>query len=885
MTMWALLRRLIDPGIVDDIIGDLTEERERRSRTSRLRANLWYWRQALAVLLHISMRRLGDSALALARTLRGLGSRHHLRQAFRSLRNAPWFTATIAGVMGLALALATTVFAVVDGVLFKPLPYPNPEELTLIHAETKATEARVPPRISLSDLAAWRETLTAARFTAFRISNSSRLEDVNDLPFGVAEVQPDFFDVIGVRPLLGGFQPEHFMDESNVSATIVSYALWQTRFGGALDIVGTRVTRGTAAMLIVGVMPREFVFPARTDAQVLMPLVPSASERTNPRARSFEVIARLPSPVSYSTAIERIELGMATAARKFPPLPPPPPGARYANVAEPFDRVSLTPLAEHLSSRSRPLFLAVALSAAALVLLGCVNVSGLMAARSLDRRREIELRRALGAQTSDIAGLIAAEAAWLMGAGTALGLALAYPLLTSVLRVLPTDLTLLKTPAIDWRVATFAVLTMVITVAGISIWPISRGLSRRGGVVSGSGARGETALRPASRSVVIALQIAIGLVLTIGGALVVGSMARLWQDDVGMSTEGVTAIELRIPAQTIDRQPGIVDVQTTRLLEAVRAMPGVREAGTTDGSLFRSVAWSDLAFRVPAGARSRPLVNLHGVSGGFFETVQLRLLAGRLPSPEDLAAGRDVLVLSESVARAYWPGATAIGQHLQFTRPARLFEVIGEVADARLNAWDDSKAFPVYASARALDRGVSPSLLIRTSRSDQGRVLAEALRLVNAGGPELRAIRAMTLGEMMSESVRPRRFQSWLFGSFATAALLIVGVGILGLMAMTMARRVREIGVRMALGATRQSVVALVLREQAVPAGAGLIGGAVLCSWLVPFLRSYLYESTPYDPTAWAAALALVLAMAVSGAAIPAIRAGRVEPARALRSD
>jgi predicted permease len=882
--MWFLLRRLIDPSLVDDIRGDLIEERTRRARTSPIAAHVWYGRHAVGILAQVLARAAVDRASALMNVWRALARRRHLRHAVRSLRNAPAYSATIVGVMTLSLALATTVFAVVDGVLFKPLPYPDAHELVVVDASTRSSETPAPGRISLSDVAAWRSALPAAKFTAVRVSSSSRLEDVNDLPFGVAEVQQDFFDVIGVRPLLGGFAPEHFSDASNVGATIVSYALWQTRFNADPGIVGSPVTRGTATMVIAGVMPREFVFPGRINAQVLMPLVPSANERTSLRSRAFDVIARVPADLSPRAAVERIELAMAGVAKAFPPMPTPPPGARIANVAVPFDRAELVPMADRLPARSRPLFLAVSLAAAALVLLGCVNVSGLMAARGFDRARELSLRRALGAQTADIAGLMAAEAVVLVGAGTLLGIALSHPLLGATLRLLPTDLTLLKTPAIDLRVAAFAVLAMALAVAGTSAWPIRRGLRRTGVAPGAEGARGTTPLRAAGRGVVIASQTALGLLLALGGTLFVGSLVRLWNEDIGLTASGVAAVELRIPAQVLDSQPAIVESETTRLLAAVRALPGVIGAGATDGSVFRNVTWSDLAFRVPPGAQSRPPIAVHGVSGGFFETLQLRLLAGRLPSDDEIAAARDVLVVSQSVASAYWPDAPSVGQLLQTSgRQPRSFEVVGVVADARLNAWDDSMLVPVYGPMTALGRNIAPSIFIRTVPGEAGRMLAEALRLAGSRGPELRAIRARMLDDMMADTVRPRRLQSWLFGSFAVAALAIVGVGILGLMAMTLARRVREIGVRLALGATRRSVVALVVREQLMAIGAGLLAGTLASLWLVRFVSSYLYELTPYDPILWASTVALVVAMALGGALIPAIRAGRVDPVQALK--
>jgi putative ABC transport system permease protein len=887
--MWWLLRRLVDRTLANDIAGDLLEARRKRAERSKVRAALWYWHQGLAIVVHVLAVKTRQALLGAAAAPRGFVRRHSLRYAFRSLRRAPWYSATIVGVMALSVALASTVFAVVDGVLFKPLPYPNAKQLVSVEAGFRSLDPKSgAPGISLPDVEAWRASLPGVAFTAFRVGSPSRLEEVNDLPFGVAEVQPNFFDAIGVRPLLGGFQPEHFSDRSGVGVTILSYQLWQARFAGAADIVGTRVVRGTATMLIVGVMPRDFVFPARTNAQILMPLVPSERERTSLRARSFQVVARLPVDLSTDAATRRVESAMADVARVFPPLPPPPPGMRYGNpqFLGPLDRATLHPLDERLSATARPLFLAVSLASAALVLLGCVNVSGLMAARSLDRAQEIGLRRALGAGAGDLSGLITAEAALLVAAGTATGLALSAPVLAMVLRLLPTDLTLLKTPAIDWRVGVFAVLVMTVSVAAISAWPIRRVLRSSGLAVASSGSRSVTRSRSLGRAVVIASQVAIGLVLTLGGALLVGSLARLWQDDVGLTSRSVAAVELRIPAAVLDSPPEILDTLVGRLMLSVRSLPGVVQVGATDAALFRNLSWADIGFKPPAGAKGKPWVDLHGVTDGFFDAVQLRLLAGRLPTNEELDAGRQVVVVSESIAKAYWPAGSAVGKELELSGEARRrFEVIGVVADARFRAWDDAKSHPLYGPLKALRRGIAPTLLIRTSGSADGRVLGETLRLIGEQGPQVRASRAMSLDAMMADSVRPRRFQSWLFGSFAVAALAIVGVGILGLMAMTMARRTREIGIRVALGATRRSVVSLVVGEQSAAVAAGLAIGGGLSFWLVRFVRAYLYEMTPYDPIAWTSAVMLILSMALVGALIPAVRAGRVDPVRALRAD
>lgn len=886
--MWQLLSRLAGQARASEIRGDLTEERRRRAETSRVLAALWYWRQCLSIVLRLGLTGVGAISRQALRTFNPVNWIGHVRYSARALVRAPWYSGTIVGVIAMAMTVATTVFAVVDGVLFKPLPYPGADKLVVIEAGFRNLDrSRGTPAISLPDVAAWRNAMPDVAFTAFRTSSSSRLEEVNDEPFGVAEVDEAFFDTIGVRPHLGGFLPEHFRDQSGIGATIISYRLWKTRFDGRPDIVGARVVRGTAAMAIVGVMPEGFVFPAARDAQVLMPLVPRGKEGTNPRARYWDVIARLPADQTRDVATGRIEGAMAEVAKTFPPLPPPPPGMKIANAAfsGPLDRATLHPIGDRLAKGSRPLLVAVSIGALALLLLGCVSVSGLMAARSQDRSREIATRRALGAQAGDIGSLVVSEAAILVALGTSVGTLLSRPLLASTIRLLPADLTLLKTPVIDWRVVTFAALMTAIAAALVSLWPVLRGVTASPGATMANESRGATQGRTFGRRLVIASQVTIGLTLTLAGALFVGSLARLWRDDPGMSSRNVLAVELRIPATVLDAEPELADVKTAQLVASVRALPNVVNVGTTDAALFRNLSWADIGFKPPAGAASSPWAVLHGITGEFFDTLNLRLLSGRLLTREELDAGANTIVVSRTIASAYWPGAPAVGQSLDLAgRPSRTFEVVGIVDDARFQAWDDAKSYPIYGSMKALRRGIAPTMVVRTSGGDP-RVLRDVLQLVDGHGPTVRAIRAAPLDDFMADSVRIRRLRSWLFGAFAVAALTIVGVGVLGLIAMTVARRTREIGVRMALGSTRSGVVRLVLKEQIVSVGVGLVAGSAASYWLARFATAYLYRATPYDPVFWMAAVLLVVAVVLLGALVPALSAGRVDPIRALRAD
>jgi predicted lysophospholipase L1 biosynthesis ABC-type transport system permease subunit len=286
-------------------------------------------------------------------------------------------------------------------------------------------------------------------------------------------------------------------------------------------------------------------------------------------------------------------------------------------------------------------------------------------------------------------------------------------------------------------------------------------------------------------------------------------------------------------------------------------------------------------FVPPASTRHPENVDTWGITEGFFEVLQPEIVAGRLPNDAELRALAPLIVVSERAAQAYWPGRSPLGETLVDQQTKETFSVIGVVKDVRWLAWDMESPI-VYAPYASVSRAPWLTYFLRTD-ANPGTVLREAMRAVEAADRLTRVTRAAPLAAVFRDSVSLRRFQSWLFGGFAAAGLLVVGAGILGLLAMSTARRTREVGIRCALGATPRSVVALLMREQLLAVGVGLLAGAAVAAWAVGFVTSYLYELAPTDPRVWAVAVALMVAAAGVGALIPAVRASRVDPLRALR--
>jgi putative ABC transport system permease protein len=878
-----LLRALTDRALADSIAGDLDELRHRRASRSRLIAALWFWRDAAGILLHAAMTRVRDT-LGGRRAWRGRPGRAagDLRHAVRALRAAPWYAATVIGVMALGIALSATVFAVVDGVLFKPLPYPDADRLVAIQPGfTDPTVSGRPP-VSANELAAWQAQLPDVRFTGISLSPTTGFEGPNEGPLGGAIVHPTFFDVLGVRPLIGGFAPEDFQHAGGPVPAIISYDLWQRRFGGDPSALGqTLGGAGGMVVRVAGVMPRDFVAPGRFGARVLLPVSPAGR---NPAQRQYDAIVRLPAGLEPIVFQERFE----AVLRRLAEGQASPGGRRFLG---PFDRATIVPLADAMTQSSAPLFRGLFAAVLALVLLACLNVSGLMAARSLDRARDLALRRAIGARSTDIVRLQVMEHAVLLACGAALGVAIATPLLRITVSLLPHELNLLKTPALDLRVMMFTGLALTASVALSSIWPVRRALHASAWSLANATGAATPRARSAGRIVVIALQTAGAMLLVVAGGLLVGSLLRVWSNDPGMATQDLIIVDLQItpdgPSSFGEPSPGVAG-RLDRFLDEVRALPGVRAAGGSD-VLMLARGWREVVAFRHVDRDGPPAISGHGVpvTPGFFEAAGLRLVEGRLPTDQELAAGAPVAVVARSFASAPWPGASAVGSLLQTSVGQRQLPphiIVGVVDDVRFGAWDMDPEAAVYAPYATLNFTSGPVVFVRTAGAS-ATVMREVLRLAERETPALHVRRAATAGTLLADTVRPRRLRSWLFGSFAAASLVLVGVGLFGLAAMGLARRTREIGVRLALGATRERLVRGLVIEQTAPVVAGLTIGGLIAAWAVTFLQAYLYELTIYDARVWVTAVLVVSATALGGALIPAWRASRLDPMRALRTE
>jgi predicted permease len=874
----SVLRWLVGRELADDVVGDLTEQRRQGSRTGGLITAVWirararYWRAALGIVVYLLLQR----GRALMRQRISLGGRRgELRHAIRSLRRTPWYSLTVVAVIALSMAIATTAFAVVDGVLFRPLPFPDADELYVVggaHDDATAPPERVVNMISGRELADWSRALPETPLTGVGFG-SIELEDGAFAT--VVYVDARYFEVLGTRPLAGGFREEQFARDAPARAVMLGHDLWQRRFGGAPDVVGRRIVPYSAnspPIEIAGVLPPGDVIPplpgrGDVDAVVAMPASAESGERSRvalasvPRERLAQFEAALDAAVARTRA-------------EAPALPPTLPEA-IRRLRRPYDRADVVPLAEFVTARQRPVFALLFGMAVAIAALVVVNAGALAAARAADSGREVAIRRALGARARDLIRQAVVEQGALVAAGTALGLTAAPWLLAAVQRRLPDDLALLKTPAIDWRVAAFAVAAAAVAVIGITVVSVHRRL-RAPAVAPALGATHGSAPRArAAGRVLVAAQTAIAFAILLGGSLLAASLARVWDEDPGFRTDRTALVHVRF-GEYAPRSRGI------DLVQEMRRVPGVASAAALDALLLRGFNPGG-DFRPPAGAAADIRPFMLRVSGGFFDATGIGLRDGRLPTDAELDTGAPVVVVSESVARAWWPGSSAVGRTL--TAGRRDFAVAGVVADARLEALDLPPTPAIYAPLASIDPGFSAAQLFVALEGDADTALGGIVAHLTRSHPDVRLTSVDLLDDALSRTIRPRRFTAFVGSAFGSVAIVFVVVGVLGVVAMSTARRTREIGVRMALGSTPDAVVRLLLREQWIGVGAGLLAGAIASVWLVGLLESHVYGLTVYDIRVWVVAAAAILGTASLGTLLPALRASRIDPVGALRAE
>jgi predicted permease len=804
------------------------------------------------------------------------------RLAQRSLRRSPAYAVTSIGTIALTISLAATVFAIVDGVLFKPLPYRNPDELFSVAGSSR--EPSSPTAVlSSADLSYLRAADPRIQLTGFSGGPQLTHPDRPEVGVWTATVARNFFDVLGQRPLVGGFSDGDFgrtFGPSDVRAVVVSHTFWQQRLGGDPAVVGRTVDMMDRRFVVAGVLPRDFVFPSydgrrRPDFLLAMS---AAQERPSDRWQRFASgIARVPTGMSREEAAEKLSAALASRVAEYK--------VRRDIHPGPYVAVEMTPVSEMVGADERRFFRAAFAGAALIVLLGAINVAGLFGAKARDRERELSIRAALGAGRRNLVAVLLSEAAIIAIVGGFAGMLIAHYALTAMPSVLPQGMLILKPLATDWRVIAFAFAGAVVPLVVFASLPAAAAMSRAPANRLAGGTTSTPRERRWGRHTLAVAESAIGILLLLAGSLTLASFVTLRAEDAGFDLASLALVDIAIVGRpTPDERAAMHE----RTLARIRQVPGIAAVAFISAGLLDG-AYEGSMFRIPPGG-SKVLASEIGVSNTFFEVADLALRDGRYMTRNEIDARQPVAVVSEGTARAFWPGRRAVGQILESPELGTV-TVVGVVEEAKFGSQAEGERHPTevylpegYAQQYRAHASFRWIFLTKTS-GDPDAAVSDLPLILRRDVPGVVVRRAESIDSALAKSVHLYRFRTLLFAIAGGAGLLILVVGITGAVVDGVARRVREIGIRSALGAQRSALSTMIVVEYLRPVILGCAAGLLLSWWAAQLLSTFLYRIDPHEPLVWAAAAMILMIAAAAAAWIPARRASTVDPVTVLRAD
>lgn len=789
-----------------------------------------------------------------------------LRHTIRTHRRAPAFT--MAAVLTLALGISgtTVIFSVVDGILLRPLPYPVPEALVRIIPYGSNGRETAFAAANYLDIA--RET------TAFSVIAGYR-EDVIDVtgtgePIRVrgAQTTASFFEVFGVAPVAGRLYGSD--DRPGSALVVVSDGFWTRQFGRRLDAIGSRIGVNGVPSEIVGVVPATFSHPLKADLWALSPLavptspIPVEDGLADRNVGYFGAVARLAPAATLAEANAQLEAAATRLADAYPD------SNRGATVRA-------QPLAEALVTDVRAGLLVLLGGVVVVLLIACANVAGLLLARGLARRHELAVRASLGASRPRLAAQLLVESLVLAFAGGGAGVLAAAWGLDLLIAVAPESLPRLDEVHLDWRAALAAVLATTIVGVAAGLAPALQ-FSRpdlNGDLKDGG--RTDTSARTRLRSTLVVAEVAAALVLSIGAGLLFTSLSRLQAVDPGFHTASLVAVELPLPLARYDeaaQKRFYADV-----LERVRATPvAARSAMVFPIPLRGSTASASVDLEGRPAGQEPPVADLNAVSPTFFETAGIALITGRVFDEGDRNGRPPVAIVNQRLAREL--GGDPIGRRINL---GEWVTIVGIVADVRRQSLDAAPRPGLYLPYQQF---VLPymGLVVRTDRPT-ATVAAEVRAAVRGVDPDLPVGDVLTIDQIIDRATGQPRLHTWLLMAFAGFAAVLAAVGLYGLTSLFVSQRTREMGVRLALGASQAAVAALVLRQGLRLAALGVLIGLAAAGAVAHVLTSVLFETSAMEPGVYTSLAAALLTVAALACYVPARRAMRVDPVRALRAD
>jgi putative ABC transport system permease protein len=810
-----------------------------------------------------------------------------LRYAARMLRRQPGFSGAAVVTLALAIGATTAIFTVVDALLLRSLPFPEADRLVQLG---RGFPGGFGSSTSIPKFIHWRNhgqsvfAETAAYNdlgTGFNLAGSSSPERLTG-----SHVSAGFFDVMGVHPSLGrAFTPAADVP-GGPKLVVLSRALWRNRFGANPNIIGEAITLNTQPYTVIGVMPDGFRYPDVADLWTLFQFDPASRDRAN----NLEVAARLKPGTTLDQA--RGAMGIAASAlRRAEP-----------ELMGDNETVGIRPLRERLYGDMRSALLILLASVGLVLLIGCVNVANLQLAQAAGRHHEIALRTALGASAWDVARQLLVESVLLAAIGGVAGVALAYVAVPALLALSPVQVPYAERIAVDGRVLVFT-LTLSL-VAGLVVGLLPAWQSARPNlddVLRAGSHRMIGGRSHRTRRALVAGQVALALMLTIGAFLLVKSLAGLQSTNPGFAVENVLTMKLALPEAKYGNAKALA-LFHEQVEERLTALPGVRAAAVAHTLPLE--LGSDLPFTiedryVPGTETGVGEAEYRPIGQGYFDTLEIPLRRGRLFDRRDRWGTLPVAIINEVAARRIWPGENPIGQRITVGQPfvpdladPSPREIIGIVGDVREEGLGADPPPIVYVplsqqneAYAALGVRLLPFSVVVRGEATVAALTRSVQQAIWSVDPQQAISDVRLMREIVARSLGPQSFNTVLLGGLAALALLLAAVGLYGVIAHIVTQQSREIGVRMALGATRSNVLGLFLRQALFLAAVGIVVGLAGAFSLTRVLRTLLTGISTSDPWVFALAPALLFAVAVVAALRPALRAAGVDPASALRAE
>jgi predicted permease len=795
-----------------------------------------------------------------------------IRYALRLLRKTPVFTIAAIGTLALGIGANTTIFSLVQAVLLQPLPYQDPDRVVMVweDASRAGFPRNTPAPGNFKDWKANNRSFTDMAATRFA-GVSLTMDGPPELVVGRG-VTPNFFDVLGVRPVLGrAFTIDD--DRPGVNVVVISHSLWQRRYGGDRDIVGRTILMNDVKHEVIGVAPQSFVFINR-EVDYWVPVQFTPEQADTRRAHFLNVVARLKPGVSVQAA----DAEMRDMAKRI--------ADQYPETNRDVGAVAV-PIREQVLGDTRIEVIALAIAAMSIVLIACANLASLLLARASIRRGEYAVRLSLGATRMRLARQVLVEALCLSVAGGVLGLAIPVVTGTLIERIVPAGLHDLTVSMLDWRLLSFAGVLSIVTGVLFSLGPAVQTAHASTAELLQQHARGSVGGSVRRfRDALVVLQVAATLVLLVGAGLMLRTLANLNAIELGFNPDNLLTMQVALP-QTRYAEPARRLAFFDRVVRDVQALPGVRSAAF--GSTLPFQAAGNTRFFAVEGRQQLPGDVADALyragTGDYLTTLGVTLIEGRLIDDRDSVDAPPVVVVNETLVQRFLADGPALGRRIRYIGGPdddRSYTVVGVVKNVLERGYQQEDKPGVYVSS-AQTGGVASNLVVRVTGDPltYAAAVEQIIRRVDPDQPT-RLIRTMT--DIISLSVGDRRQHTSLLVMFGGVAMLIAALGLYGLLAQTVSARGREIGIRMALGATWKSVMAMVMSRGMALTTIGLAAGAAIAWSVTRAMSSLLYGVKAGDPLTFAAVLGLLGSVSIVACAIPAIRASRVDPMLVLRN-